>query len=248
MRKKVIFGNWKMNGSNQSVKEFLNKVDSLATSTGVVAGLAVPFTLLNTAIENAKNVKIAAQNVYFEEKGAFTGEISISMLKELNVEYVVIGHSERREMFGETDLTVNKKTKALLANNMTPIICCGETLETKEQGNTISFVNNQISKAYEGISSDDAIKTIIAYEPIWAIGTGKTATSDDAEQVCKAIRENLASIYDQNTADQISIQYGGSVKPSNIKEIMEMPNIDGALVGGASLLSDDYLALVNYNK
>ncbi|KNG79763.1 triose-phosphate isomerase [Mycoplasma sp. HU2014] len=248
MRKKVIFGNWKMNGSNQSVKEFLNKVDSLTTSTGVVAGLAVPFTLLNTAIENAKNVKIAAQNVHFEEKGAFTGEISISMLKELNVEYVVIGHSERREMFGETDLTVNKKAKALLANNMTPIICCGETLETKEQGNTISFVNNQISKAYEGISSDDAIKTIIAYEPIWAIGTGKTATSDDAEQVCKAIRENLASIYDQNTADQISIQYGGSVKSSNIKEIMEMPNIDGALVGGASLLSDDYLALVNYNK
>ncbi|WP_026389605.1 triose-phosphate isomerase [[Acholeplasma] multilocale] len=248
MRKKVIFGNWKMNGTNAAVEEFLSVVDAQANNTEVVAGLGLPFTALATGIKNAKNVKIAAQNVHFEANGAFTGEVSIEMLKEIGVEYVIIGHSERREMFGETDATVNAKSKAILAAGMTPLVCCGETLETKEAGNTISFVNNQIEKAYEGISKEDAVKTIIAYEPIWAIGTGKTATSEDAEVVCKAIRENLAAIYDQATADEISIQYGGSVKPGNIKELMEMPNIDGALVGGASLLSDDYLALVNYNK
>ncbi|WP_031543345.1 triose-phosphate isomerase [Mesoplasma photuris] len=248
MRKKVIFGNWKMNGTNAAVEEFLSVVDAQANNTEVVAGLGLPFTALSTGLKLSKNVKIAAQNVHFEKNGAFTGEISIEMLKELGVEFVIIGHSERREMFGETDNTVNLKAKAILAANMTPLVCCGETLETKEAGKTVSFVNNQIEKAYAGISKEDAIKTIIAYEPIWAIGTGKTATSQDAEVVCKAIRENLAKIYDQATADQISIQYGGSVKPDNIKELMSMPNIDGALVGGASLLSKDYLALVNYNK
>ncbi|WP_027062919.1 triose-phosphate isomerase [Mesoplasma seiffertii] len=248
MRKKVIFGNWKMNGTNAAVKEFLAAVDANANNSEVVAGLGLPFTALATGIANAKNVKIAAQNVHFEKNGAFTGEVSIAMLQEIGVEYVIIGHSERREMFNETDATVNAKAKAILAANMTPLVCCGETLATKEAGKTIEWVNGQIKAAYEGISAVDAIKTIIAYEPIWAIGTGKTATSQDAEEVCKAIRENLAKIYDQATADEITIQYGGSVKPDNIKELMSMPNIDGALVGGASLLANDYLALVNYNK
>ncbi|AUF83777.1 triose-phosphate isomerase [Mesoplasma syrphidae] len=248
MRNKVIFGNWKMNGTNAAVKEFLKAVDQSANNSEVIAGLGLPFTALSTGITNAKNVKIAAQNVHFEKNGAFTGEISIEMLQEIGVEYVIIGHSERREMFNETDATVNAKAKAILQANMIPLVCCGETLATKEAGKTIEWVNGQIKAAYEGITATDAIKTIIAYEPIWAIGTGKTATSQDAEEVCKAIRQNLATIYNQQTADQITIQYGGSVKPDNIKELMSMPNIDGALVGGASLLANDYLALVNYNK
>ncbi|WP_434334634.1 triose-phosphate isomerase [Mycoplasma capricolum subsp. capricolum] len=248
MRKKVIFGNWKMNGTNKSLEDFLYQVDNKVNNSKITAGLAVPYVMLQTGIKLAKNVKIAAQNVHFELKGAYTGEISVSMLKEIGVEYVIIGHSERREMFFETDLDINKKAKILLENNMIPIICCGESLETKEQGKTIEFVNNQINLIYQNISKQNAIKTIIAYEPIWAIGTGKTANSLDAEEVCKKIRENLAKIYDNATAEKITIQYGGSVKPSNIQEYLKMPNIDGALVGGASLLANDYLGLVNYNE
>ncbi|WFQ94101.1 triose-phosphate isomerase [Mycoplasma feriruminatoris] len=248
MKKKVIFGNWKMNGTNKSLEDFLYQVDSKINNSNIIAGLAVPYVMLQTGIKLAKNIKIAAQNVHFEPKGAYTGEISIPMLKEIGVEYVIIGHSERREMFKETDLDINKKAKALLENNITPIICCGESLLTKDENKTIEFVNNQINIAFKDIKKEDAIKAIIAYEPIWAIGTGKTATSLDAEEVCKQIRMNLANIYDQNTADQIVIQYGGSVKPSNIQEYLKMPNIDGALVGGASLLANDYLGLVNYNE
>ncbi|AVP49400.1 triose-phosphate isomerase [Williamsoniiplasma luminosum] len=248
MRKKIIFGNWKMNGTNAEVKAFLELVNKNIEKSDVIAGLGLPFTALQTGIDSAKNVKIAAENVHFDKNGAYTGEVSIQMLKEIGVEYVIIGHSERREMFNETDITVNLKAKALLENKMIPIICCGETLQTKEAGQTIAFVNNQINKAYENISKADALKTIIAYEPIWAIGTGKTATAQDAQDVCLAIRQNLAKIYDQTTADQITIQYGGSVKPGNIKELMEQPDIDGALVGGASLIADDYVALINYSK
>ncbi|AVN59812.1 triose-phosphate isomerase [Mesoplasma florum] len=248
MRQKVIFGNWKMNGTNAELVTFLKKVDKAAKKSDVVAGLGLPFTLLSKGIEKAKNVKVAAQNVHFAEKGAFTGEVSISMLQEVGVQYVIIGHSERREMFAETDEIVNKKATALLAAGITPIICCGETLETKEAKKTVTFVNAQIKKAYKGISAEDALKTIIAYEPIWAIGTGKTATSEDAEKVCEAIRKNLTKIYDEKTAQQITIQYGGSVNPSNIAELMSQPNIDGALVGGASLKADDFIALINYKK
>ncbi|CBW54474.1 triose-phosphate isomerase [Mycoplasma mycoides] len=248
MKKKVIFGNWKMNGTNESLTDFLNQVDNKIDSSKIIAGLAVPYVMLQTGLKLAKNVKIAAQNVHYKDKGAYTGEISTTMLKEIGVEYVIIGHSERREMFNETDLDVNKKAKVLLENNITPIICCGETLQTKESGKTIEFVNNQINIMFEGIKKEEAIKAIIAYEPIWAIGTGKTATSSDAEEVCKQIRNNLTKIYDKDTAEQIIIQYGGSVKPSNIQEYLKMPNIDGALVGGASLLANDYLGLVNYNE
>jgi len=244
MRKKVIFGNWKMNGTNSQVEEFLATVDNQVHNDQIIAGLAVPYTSLATATKLAKNVKIAAENVHFAENGAYTGEISIPMLKELNVEWVIIGHSERREMFGETDETVNKKAHALLTANMTPIICCGETLETYEAQKTNEFVSEQIKKAYAGIDQANAIKTVIAYEPIWAIGTGKTATPEIAQNVCKMIRDTLASIYDQQTADQIAIQYGGSVKPDNIQQILSQPDIDGALVGGASLVANDYLALV----
>ncbi|ATZ16188.1 triosephosphate isomerase [Entomoplasma freundtii] len=246
MRKKIIFGNWKMNGTNASLERFLETVNANLKGNDVVAGLAVPFTLLATGEKHAGKVKIAAQNVHFAANGAYTGEVSIEMLQELGVKYVVLGHSERREMFNETNESVNQKVKALLAHDMTPIICCGETLATKEAGQTISFVNDQIALAYKGLTADQALKTIIAYEPIWAIGTGKTATAQDAEEVCRAIRQQLAKLYNETTANGISILYGGSVKPDNIKELMNEADIDGALVGGASLKADDYLALVDY--
>ncbi|ATZ18957.1 triosephosphate isomerase [Williamsoniiplasma somnilux] len=248
MRQKVIFGNWKMNGTQVEVKTFLKKVDKAIKKSDVIAGLGLPFTALASGIKHAKNVMIAAENVYFEKNGAFTGEVSIEMLQEIGVKYVIIGHSERREMFNETDKNVNLKAKALLANQMLPIICCGETLETKEAGKTVTFVNAQIKAAYKDINKEDALNTIIAYEPIWAIGTGKTATAKDAQEVCKAIRDNLAKIYDKKTADKMIIQYGGSVKPNNIKELMSQKDIDGALVGGASLVADDFIALINYKK
>lgn len=244
MRQKFIFGNWKMNGTNSDVREFFKNVNlKLDTNEKIIMGLGLPFTSLETGLECSKKVKIAAQNVHFAEKGAYTGEISIPMLKEIGIEYVIIGHSERREMFNEQDEDVNKKALALLQNNMVPIICCGESLTNKESGKTISFVNKQISEAYKNINADQAIKTIIAYEPIWAIGTGKTATSQDAQDVIGAIRKNLLSIYSPEVADKISILYGGSVKSDNISELMKQKDIDGALVGGASLIYEEYLAL-----
>lgn len=248
MRQKVIFGNWKMNGSKQELASFLKQVEKSIKKSEVEAGLALPFTILETGVSKSKKIKIAAQNVHFAKNGAFTGEISIPMLQEIGVSYVVIGHSERREMFGETDETVNKKAIALLEFGFTPIICCGETLETKEAKKTVTFVNAQIKKAYKNLTAEDALKTIIAYEPIWAIGTGKTATAADAEKVCAAIRANLEKIYDKKTANNITIQYGGSVNPANIKELMSQKNIDGALVGGASLKAQDYIALINYKN
>lgn len=248
MRQKVIFGNWKMNGTQAEVKAFLKQVDKAIKKSNVVAGLGLPYTALATGIKKSKNVVIAAENVHFEKNGAFTGEVSIAMLKEIGIKTVIIGHSERREMFNETNETVNLKAKVLLANAMQPIICCGESLAIKEEGKTVTFVNGQIKAAYKDIAKDDALKTIIAYEPIWAIGTGKTATAQDAQDVCKAIRTNLAKIYDKATAEQMIIQYGGSVKPSNIAELMNQPDIDGALVGGASLVAEDYIALINYQN
>jgi len=232
-----------MNGTNAETTSFLNAVDAQLANTDMVAGLAVPYTALQTATNLAKNVQIAAENVCWAPSGAFTGEISIDMLNELNVNWIIIGHSERRQMFGETDETVNKKAIAILNAGKTPIICVGETLETYEAGKTKEFVANQIEKAYAGIPADQAKKTVIAYEPIWAIGTGKTATPQIAQEVAHFIRETLAKIYDQAIADEIVIQYGGSVKPANIHEILEQADIDGALVGGASLKANDYLGL-----
>lgn len=236
-----------MNGSKQEVRHFLQSLnDKIPSSSDFIAGLALPFTVLETGVAHAKNIKIGAQNVNQALNGAFTGEISIPMLEEVGVDYVLIGHSERRQYYNETDVSINHKIKSLVATNITPIVCVGESLNVKEQGKTIDFVNQQITKDYEGVAAKDVLKTVIAYEPIWAIGTGKTATAHDAEVVCREIRHHIRTLYNAKVADQITILYGGSVNPKNIKELMHQPNIDGVLVGGASLNANDYLALVNY--
>ncbi|AHI53537.1 triosephosphate isomerase [Spiroplasma sabaudiense Ar-1343] len=247
MRKQIIIGNWKMYKTNSEALNFIKEVDSkIVKNSNLIAGIGVPFTALSDAKKAAKNLVIAAENVHFEKEGAYTGEISIPMLKDLNVEYVIIGHSERREMFNETDETVNKKALALLANNMIPVLCCGESLEIFEAKKTKEWVENQITKGFNQISAADAKKVVIAYEPIWAIGTGKVATPEIAQEICKIVREKIASLYNQDVANEILIQYGGSVKPENIKEILNQADIDGALVGGASLIPDSYLGLVNF--
>ena len=194
------------------------------------------------------NIKVGAQNMHFEEKGAYTGEVSGKMLNSIGVEYVIIGHSERRQYFNETDETVNKKIKAAFANNLKPIVCVGETLEQRESGVAFDIITDQVEKAFEGLDKEKAEKTIIAYEPIWAIGTGKTATKEDANEACHKIREKIAELYGKDVAEKIIIQYGGSMKPSNAKELLEMPDIDGGLIGGASLKPEDFSKIVNYNK
>ena len=211
--------------------------------------LCVPYTDLFYSLLTAQgtNIKIGAQNMHFEESGAYTGEVSGKMLKSIGVEYVIIGHSERRQYFNETDETVNKKIKAAFANGLKPIVCVGETLEQREAGITKEFVTGQVRNALKEITEDELKKIIIAYEPIWAIGTGKTASKEDANEVCKWIREELRALYG-NVADEIIIQYGGSVKSTNAKELFETSDIDGALVGGASLKVDEFAKIVNYNK
>lgn len=210
--------------------------------------LCVPYTDLFYALLTAQgtNIKIGAQNMHFEEKGAFTGEVSGPMLKCIGVEYVIIGHSERRQYFAETDETVNKKIKAALANELKPIVCVGETLEQRESGKAEEIFTTQTRKAFEGLSAEEAKKVIIAYEPIWAIGTGKTATSEDANNSVKAIRNEIRSIYGDEVADEIIIQYGGSVKSTNAKELFTTSDIDGGLVGGASLKADEFAKIVNF--
>ena len=209
--------------------------------------VCVPYIdLFYTLLEAQQtNIHVGAQNVFYEDKGAYTGEVSAAMLKSINTEYVIIGHSERRRYFNETDEIVNKKARKALENGLKPIICVGETLEEKEQGKAIEVITNQVAKALKDLTIKDLSNTIIAYEPIWAIGTGKTATKEDAESSIKSIREKIKSIF--NTYD-VSILYGGSVKPENAKELFSMPNIDGALVGGASLKADSFAGIVNYNK
>lgn len=209
--------------------------------------VCVPYIdLFYTLLEAQQtNIHVGAQNVFYEDKGAYTGEVSATMLKSINTEYVIIGHSERRRYFNETDEIVNKKARKALENGLKPIICVGETLEEKEQGKAIEVITNQVAKALKDLTIKDLSNTIIAYEPIWAIGTGKTATKEDAESSIKSIREKIKSIF--NT-DDVSILYGGSVKPENAKELFSMPNIDGALVGGASLKADSFAGIVNYNK
>jgi triosephosphate isomerase len=226
------------------VRDILDK--DLRNDVEVV--ICVPFTFLDRASElvTGTKIKLGAQNMHWEEKGAYTGEISPIMLNELNVDYVIIGHSERRQYFNETDETVNKKVKSALNHNLTPIVCVGESLEERENGEYKKLIESQVTKAFEVISKEDAVKTVIAYEPIWAIGTGRTATSEQAEEICSLIRSILGKLYDGDTKDLIRVLYGGSVKPDNIKELMLMENIDGALVGGASLKANDFVQLVNY--
>lgn len=227
--------------------EFVNDVKDKVNNDNVEAVICAPFTLLKDLKEATKgtNIKIGAQNMHFEEKGAFTGEISPLMLKELDMDYVVIGHSERRQYFNETNETVNKKVLKALEVGIDPILCVGETLEEREAGNTKDVCKVQVEKALENVSKEDLAKVVIAYEPVWAIGTGKTATSEDANDVIAYIREVVANLY-KELANEVRIQYGGSVKPSNVAEIMNQSDIDGALVGGASLEANDYVKLVNF--
>ena len=247
MRKAIIAGNWKMHYTPEEAVKVINELKPLvkdATCDVVVCPTFVCLDAVLKAVEGS-NIKVAAQNMHFEEKGAFTGEISPLMLKELDMDYVVIGHSERRQYFNETDETVNKKVLKALEVGIDPILCVGETLEEREAGNTKDVCKVQVEKALENVSKEDLAKVFIAYEPVWAIGTGKTATSEDANDVIAYIREVVANLYGE-LANEVRIQYGGSVKPSNVAEIMNQSDIDGALVGGASLEANDYVELVNF--
>ncbi len=250
MRKKVIAGNWKMNMLPNETIEYIEKFSKLVENSDNEVILCVPYIDLFYCLLNCQgtNIKVGAQNVHFEEKGAYTGEVSAKMLKSIGVEYVIIGHSERRQYFGETDESVNKKVKAALENGLKPIICVGESLEQREQGLTENIIRNQTKLALEGISKEQMSNIIIAYEPIWAIGTGKTATSEDANNSIKAIRDEVSKVYDKEVAENTIIQYGGSVKSSNAKELFETSDIDGGLVGGASLVPEEFAKIVNYNK
>ena len=250
MRRKVIAGNWKMNMLPNEAINFIQELTPLVKDTKNDVVLCVPYIDLFYSLLHVQgtNIKIGAQNMHWEEKGAYTGEVSASMLKSIGVEYVIIGHSERRQYFAETDETVNKKIKSALAHGLKPIVCVGETLEQREAGETEKIVTNQIAKAFEGIASEDLEKIIVAYEPIWAIGTGKTASKEDANEACKKIRDEISKIYGQNVAERVIIQYGGSMKPENAKELLEMSDIDGGLIGGASLKSETFEKIVNYNK
>lgn len=249
MRKPIIAGNWKMNNTIEQTKDLIKGIIEIELSEDVETVLCVPYTSIQTAkgLTSDTGIKIGAQNLHWEKKGAYTGEISSQMLKELGTEYVIIGHSERRQYFCETDETVNLKLKAALDENLIPIVCVGETLEQREDGIHLTLVKEQIIKAFKDIKTQDADKIVVAYEPIWAIGTGKTATSIQANEMCSIIRKTLETLYGKDSASAIRIQYGGSVKPDNIKELMSMEDIDGALVGGASLKASDFVRLVNYN-
>ena len=247
MRKKIIAGNWKMNKTPSEAVALVNELKPLVANEEVDVVFCVPAIDIIPAMEAAKgsNIEIGAENMYFEESGAYTGEIAPNMLTDIGVKYVIIGHSERREYFAETDETVNKKVLKAFEHGITPIICCGETLTQREQGITIDWIRQQIKIAFLNVTADQAKTAVIAYEPIWAIGTGKTATSDQAEEVCGAIRECIAEIYDDATAAEIRIQYGGSVNAGNAAELFAKPDIDGGLVGGASLKAD-FGKIVNY--
>lgn len=249
MRRKVIAGNWKMNMLPNEAMAFIEGLAPLVKNSEAEVVLCVPYTDLFYSLLTAQdtNIKIGAQNMHWEESGAYTGEVSGKMLKSIGVEYVIIGHSERRQYFNETDETVNKKIKSAFANELKPIVCVGETLEQRETGKAEEIVTNQTKIALEGLTEEQVENTIIAYEPIWAIGTGKTATAEDANNSIKAIRNEIAKNYGQNIADKVIIQYGGSVKASNAKELFSTSDIDGGLVGGASLKVEEFANIVNYS-
>ncbi|MFJ7848172.1 triose-phosphate isomerase [Peribacillus sp. NPDC097206] len=247
MRKPIIAGNWKMNKTLSEATGFLEEVNTLIPKADKIDSVVcAPALFLNQLVQSAQgtDVKIGAQNMHYEENGAFTGEISPISLADIGVSYVILGHSERREMFNETDEAVNKKVHAAFKHNLTPIVCCGETLEQREAGETNDFVGGQIEKGLAGLTEDQLKQTVIAYEPIWAIGTGKSSSAEDANEVCAHIRSVVANKFSKEAAEAVRIQYGGSVKPENIKEYMAQPDIDGALVGGASLKPDSFLQLL----
>ena len=248
-RKKIIAGNWKMNMTPSESAELINLLKNDINTNDVDVVICPPFTSLGLASDLISNTDIflGAQNMHFEDKGAFTGEVSPNMIKELGCKYVIIGHSERREYFAETDETVNKKILKALEVGLTPIICVGESLTQRENDEQYDFVKSQLINGLKDISLDDASKLVIAYEPIWAIGTGKTATSIQAQEMCKFIRETLSEIFNSEIGDKIRIQYGGSVNSSNAKELFGMDDIDGGLIGGASL-KDEFIKIVKYNN
>ncbi len=250
MRKKIIAGNWKMNKLPNEAIAFIEELIPLVKDTQNEVILCVPYTDLFYTLLTTQdtNIKIGAQNMHFEEKGAYTGEVSGEMLKSIGVEYVIIGHSERRQYFNETDETVNKKLKKALDIGLKPIVCVGENLEQRESGKAKDVVTTQVGLALEGLNSDKIENVIIAYEPIWAIGTGKTATKEDANETIKWIREEVTNLYGKDIADSVIIQYGGSVKSTNAKDLFEMSDIDGGLIGGASLDAQEFSKIVNYNK
>lgn len=246
MRKPIIAGNWKMFKTRNEALKFIYAVsDKLPDIEKVDSVICAQFTVLRCLVKRqGENLRIGAQNLHFENEGAFTGEVSAPMLKEINVSYVIVGHSERRAMFNETDEAINKKLHKALEYDITPILCVGESLEQRESGQTEAHLAEQLEKDLAGLKAEQVKGIVIAYEPIWAIGTGKTATSEVANETCKFIREKIASMYDQDVADAIRIQYGGSVKLNNIHELMMMPHIDGALIGGASLDPENFVKLV----
>ena len=246
-RKKIIAGNWKMNMTPSEAVKLIEELKPVVVNDEVDVVFCVPAIDIIPALEATKgtNIKIGAENMYFENSGAYTGEISPAMLKDVGIEYVIIGHSERREYFAETDETVNKKVLKAFEYGITPIVCCGETLTQREQGITIDFIRQQIKIAFRNVSAEQAKVAVIAYEPIWAIGTGVTATTEQAQEVCTAIRKCIAEIYDETTAEAIRIQYGGSVNAKNAAELFAQSDIDGGLVGGASL-KPEFGNIVNY--
>lgn len=248
MRKPIIAGNWKMHKSIKEGVAFVEEIKEQVKGTDVEVLLCAPYTLLQNLVEAAKgtDIKIGAQNMHFEDKGAFTGEVTADMLLEIGVTHVIIGHSERRQYYGETDETVNLKTIKALAKGLVPVVCVGETLEQREANETKAVCKAQVEKAFANISAADATTVVVAYEPIWAIGTGKTASSQDANDVIAYIRQVLEGLYGPEVSEEIRIQYGGSVKPANVEEIMNESDIDGALVGGAALEPDSFVQLVNF--
>ena len=245
-RAAVIAGNWKMNKTPSETTALINEMKPLVADAGCKVVLCVPFVDIDAALKAAEgsNIEIGAENCHFEKSGAFTGEVSAPMLKEMGVKYVIIGHSERRQYFGETDVTVNLRLRAALSEGLKVILCVGETLEQREQNITAELVAMQTKIALGGVSKADAANVIIAYEPVWAIGTGKTATADQAEEVCAIIRNVIADIYDTETAEAMTVQYGGSMNAKNADELLSKENVDGGLIGGASLKAEDFSIIV----
>ena len=248
MRKPIIVGNWKMNKNNAETKAFFEAVDAVAASENATYGIGCPFTDLRTAQDNAKNLIVAAENCHWEDSGAFTGEVSVPMLEEIGIKYCIIGHSERRQMFGDTDETVNKKAKRLLKAGITPILCIGETEAQYDAGETEKVIRNQLTGSLADLCAKCVGSMVIAYEPIWAIGTGKSATKEDAQKCCAIVRDQVKVMYGEEAAENVRVQYGGSVKPENIVEYMACPDIDGALIGGASLKEASFIDIIEKTK
>ncbi|MCR5007452.1 MAG: triose-phosphate isomerase [Oribacterium sp.] len=249
MRKKIIAGNWKMNMVPSEAVKLVETLKPLVQNDDVDVVYCVPAIDIIPVVEAVKgtNVHVGAENFYIEDKGAFTGEISAPMLKDAGVKYIIIGHSERRDIFGENDILINAKVKKAFASGLKPILCCGESLALRKAGTYKEWIERQITWDLDGVTADQVKELVIAYEPIWAIGTGETATSDQAEEVCKLIRDLIAKLYDAATAEAVRIQYGGSMNAGNAAELLSKPDIDGGLIGGASL-KPDFGKIVNYNK